>query len=120
MFASEQLPIFIRKTSEIAAFREKYLGSSLLVVPAGNAERIARFPDVSFDLWDGSFSDTYMHTLHYVSLGHLEISNSRTKDLKLLDWRDNDCFLSFSLRVVKWSWKVLDHGKVVEMWYFLL
>lgn len=88
MFASEQLPIFIRKTSEIAAFREKYLGSSLLVVPAGNAERIARFPDVSFDLWDGSFSDTYMHTLHYVSLEQ----NSRTKDLKLLDWRDNDCF----------------------------
>ncbi|KAL3995614.1 50S ribosome-binding GTPase family protein [Acanthocheilonema viteae] len=46
VFASEQLPIFIRKTSEMAAFREKYLGSSLLVVPAGNAERIARFPSL--------------------------------------------------------------------------
>uniref|UniRef100_A0A8R1TIU5 G domain-containing protein n=1 Tax=Onchocerca volvulus TaxID=6282 RepID=A0A8R1TIU5_ONCVO len=46
VFASAELPIFIRKTSEIATFREKYLGSSLLVVPAGNAERIARFPDL--------------------------------------------------------------------------
>uniref|UniRef100_A0A158Q8Y5 PIG-P domain-containing protein n=1 Tax=Elaeophora elaphi TaxID=1147741 RepID=A0A158Q8Y5_9BILA len=46
VFASEQLPIFIRKTSEMAIFREKYLGNSLLVVPAGNAERIARFPDL--------------------------------------------------------------------------
>ncbi|VDO63316.1 unnamed protein product [Onchocerca flexuosa] len=46
VFASAELPIFIRNTSEIAAFREKYLGSSLLVVPAGNAERIARFPDL--------------------------------------------------------------------------
>ncbi|MCP9263949.1 Nitric oxide-associated protein 1 [Dirofilaria immitis] len=44
VFASAQLPIFIRKTSEIAAFREKYLGSSLLAAPIGDAERIARFP----------------------------------------------------------------------------
>ncbi|CAG9529794.1 unnamed protein product [Cercopithifilaria johnstoni] len=46
VFASDQLPIFIRKTTEVAAFREKYLGDSLLVVPAGNAERIARFPSL--------------------------------------------------------------------------
>ncbi|VDK83484.1 unnamed protein product [Litomosoides sigmodontis] len=44
VFASDKLPIFTRKTHEMAVFREKYLGSSLLVVPAGDAERIARFP----------------------------------------------------------------------------
>lgn len=61
VFASEQLPIFIRETSEIAAFREKYLGNSLLVVPVGNAERIARFPNVSFDF------DLYMDVFQNAS-----------------------------------------------------
>uniref|UniRef100_A0A183DWH8 G domain-containing protein n=1 Tax=Gongylonema pulchrum TaxID=637853 RepID=A0A183DWH8_9BILA len=46
VFASEQLPIFVRQTSEASSFRKQHLGSAVLVVPFGNAERIARFPDL--------------------------------------------------------------------------
>ncbi|VDN03918.1 unnamed protein product [Thelazia callipaeda] len=46
VFASERLPIFVKKTPECSSFRKKYLGSQLLVIPSGSAERIARFPDL--------------------------------------------------------------------------
>ncbi|KHN78301.1 Nitric oxide-associated protein 1 [Toxocara canis] len=44
VFASELLPLNVMKTSEVDSFMDRYSGSAALVVPQGDANRLAQFP----------------------------------------------------------------------------
>ncbi|MFH4973703.1 hypothetical protein AB6A40_000412 [Gnathostoma spinigerum] len=46
VFASDRLPVNVLKTSDVDGFLRKYMGSLVLVVPQGDPQRIAEFPQL--------------------------------------------------------------------------
>lgn len=75
VFASHYLPVHIVYTEQARRFYEMYLGTDMLAVPIGNAERLERWPrllpkEFEFECtgWERSAADIVLSTAGWVSV----------------------------------------------------